>query len=87
MNSENDNKHTSNAVTGGSMVFNIFTERFIEVKKACEAIKSSKPVFLCTTSFDQLCNRDGMLPSSSAPRLDAPCSPEDEGFKPDGIEL
>jgi hypothetical protein len=59
------------------MVFNIFTPRFIKEKKACEATKSRKPVFLCTTSFaeaNQLCIRDGMLPSSSTLRLDASCS-------------
>ena len=32
------------------MVFNIFTVRFIRVTEICEAIKSSKPVFLCTTA-------------------------------------
>ena len=91
-----DNKHTSNVVIGGSMVFNIFTARFMRLRKTCEAIKSSKPVFLCTTSFaeaNQLCIRDGMLPSwasSTTLRLDASCSSycvEDEGFEPDGIGL
>lgn len=64
----NDNKHTSNATIGSMpVVFNIFTARFIKVKKACEIIKSStgKPVFLYTTgaSFaeaNQLCIRDEM---------------------------
>ena len=46
------------------MVFNIFTVKFISVTKTCEAIKSSKPVFLCMTSFaeaNQLHIRDGMI--------------------------
>jgi hypothetical protein len=57
------------------MVFNIFTARFMEVKKACEVTKSSKPVFLCTTSFaeaNKLCTiRDKMPLPSSTFRLDA----------------
>ena len=76
------------------MVFNIFTARFIKVKKACEVTKSSKPVFLCTTSFaeaKQLCIRGEMPLSSSASRLDGSCSSdrslEDEEFKPVGIGL
>ena len=86
-----DHKHTSKAVTGGSMVFNIFTERFIRVTKTCEAIKSSKPVFLWMTSFaeaNQLCICDGMVPSSTTwtLRVDTSCSSDwNEGFKPDGI--
>lgn len=85
-----ENKHTSNAVIGGSIPFNIFTERFIKLRKACETMKSSKPVFFCTTSFaeaDQLCNRDGM----SSTLWDASCSSsnwsldDDDAFKPDEI--
>jgi hypothetical protein len=70
-------RHTSNAVIGGSIVFNIFTVKFIRVTKTCATIKSSKPVFFCMTSFveaNQLCIRDGIFPSSSRLRLDTSCS-------------
>ena len=77
------------------MAFNIFTARFIKANKACEVTKSSKPVFICTTSFveaNQLCICDKMSLFTSTLRLDGSYSSdrnlEDEEFKPvDSIGL
>jgi hypothetical protein len=69
-------------VIGGSLLFNIFTARFMKLRQACEATKSNKPVFLCKISFaeaNQLYIRDEI--SSALVVGDA----EDDGFKPDGI--